>query len=206
MDGRGLNFDLSQKWLRRHCGDFYHLYCEAFLEQVWKWCTLTIYLIIMSLHWPTFDFYLGQKILSSPHMYKFPKSSTFDSQEVTGRCLVRMTENSLMRLGIIHPEHRYTWFRAEKVNTHDAQYFRQFIWREIAKLRLRSSILYLRDQANLTFFYVAKYSLNRVFIIATTDNETLCRSGDWPAVSRLADNILKSINMQCHQNTKALLL
>ena len=55
-------------------------------------------------------------------------------------------------------------------------------------------------------FYIAKYSLNRVFIIATTDNETLCRSGDWPAVSRLADNILKSINMQCHQNTKALLL
>ena len=34
IDGRGLNFDLSQKWLRRHCGDFYHLYCEAFLEQV----------------------------------------------------------------------------------------------------------------------------------------------------------------------------
>ena len=28
-------------------------------------------------------------------------------QEVTGRCLVRMTENSLMRLGIIHPEHRW---------------------------------------------------------------------------------------------------
>ena len=55
----------------------------------------------------------------------------------------------------------------------NAQYFRQFIWREIAKLRLRSSILYLRDQANLTFFYIAKYSLNRVFIIATTDNETL---------------------------------
>jgi len=70
-----------QKWLRRHCGDYYHLYCESFLEQ-----------------------------------------------EVTGRCLVRMQENSLMRLGIIHPEHR------------------QFIWREIAKLRLRSSILYLRDQ------------------------------------------------------------
>lgn len=70
-----------QKWLRRHCGDYYHLYCESFLEQ-----------------------------------------------EVTGRCLVRMNENSLMRLGIIHPEHR------------------QFIWREIAKLRLRSSILYLRDQ------------------------------------------------------------
>jgi len=70
-----------QKWLRRHCGDYFHLYCEAFLEQ-----------------------------------------------DVTGRCLVRMNENSLMRLGIVHPEHR------------------QFIWREIAKLRLRSSILYLRDQ------------------------------------------------------------
>ena len=70
-----------QKWLRRHCGDYYHLYAESFLEQ-----------------------------------------------EVTGRCLVRMNENSLMRLGIIHPEHR------------------QFIWREIAKLRLRTSILYLRDQ------------------------------------------------------------
>jgi len=70
-----------QKWFRRHCGDYYHLYAESFLEQ-----------------------------------------------EVTGRCLVRMNENSLMRLGIIHPEHR------------------QFIWREIAKLRLRTSILYLRDQ------------------------------------------------------------
>lgn len=46
----------------------------------------------------------------------------------SGQCLVRMNENSLMRLGIVHPEHR------------------QFIWREIAKLRLRSSILYLRDQ------------------------------------------------------------
>ena len=22
-----------QKWLRRHCGDYYHLYSEAFLEQ-----------------------------------------------------------------------------------------------------------------------------------------------------------------------------
>jgi len=70
-----------QKWLRRHCGDYYHLYCEAFLDQ-----------------------------------------------DVTGRCLVRMTENSLLRLGIAHPEHR------------------QFIWREIGKLRLRSSILHLRDQ------------------------------------------------------------
>ena len=28
--------------------------------------------------------------------------------QVTGRCLVRMNENSLMRLGIIHPEHRWS--------------------------------------------------------------------------------------------------
>ena len=66
---------------------------------------------------------ISDKRLSSPHMYKFPKSSAFDSQEVTGRCLVRMTENSLMRLGIIHPEHRYTWLRAEKVNTHECTIF-----------------------------------------------------------------------------------
>ena len=51
--------------------------------------------------------------------------------KVTGRCLVRMNENSLMRLGIIHPEHR------------------QFIWREIGKLRLRTSILSLRDQERI---------------------------------------------------------
>ena len=45
--------------------------------------------------------------------------------------MVRMNENSLMRLGIIHPEHR------------------QFIWREIGKLRLRTSILSLRDQERI---------------------------------------------------------
>ena len=44
-----------------------------------------------------------------------------------GRSLIRLSENSLLRLGIVHPEHR------------------QAIWREIAKLRLRTNILLLRD-------------------------------------------------------------
>jgi hypothetical protein len=38
-----------------------------------------------------------------------------------------LNENSLLRLGIVHPEHR------------------QAIWREIAKLRLRTNILMLTD-------------------------------------------------------------
>ena len=50
-----------------------------------------------------------------------------------------------MRLGIIHPEHRYDPSLHLNIN-HVLQNFRQFIWREIAKLRLRTSILYLRDQ------------------------------------------------------------
>ena len=63
-----------------------------------------------------------------------------------------MNENSLMRLGIIHPEHRC-------VETEECYLVilsvtrcrcRQFIWREIAKLRLRTSILYLRDQERTT--------------------------------------------------------
>ena len=48
-----------------------------------------------------------------------------------------------MRLGIIHPEHRSSLCVILRLTV---QCFRQFIWREIAKLRLRSSILYLRDQ------------------------------------------------------------
>ena len=44
-----------------------------------------------------------------------------------GRSLVRLNENSLLRIGIAHPEHR------------------QDILREIAKLRLRTNIIQLRD-------------------------------------------------------------
>ena len=40
---------------------------------------------------------------------------------------MRLSENSLLRLGIVHPEHR------------------QAIWREISKLRLRTNILLLKD-------------------------------------------------------------
>jgi len=48
-------------------------------------------------------------------------------QDITGRSLIRLSEISLLRLGIANPEHR------------------QAIWREIAKLRLRTNILLLRD-------------------------------------------------------------
>ena len=69
-----------QKWLRRHCGDYYHLYSEAFLEQ-----------------------------------------------DITGRSLTRLSEISLLRLGVVYPEHR------------------QEILRKISKLRLRSNIILLKD-------------------------------------------------------------
>jgi len=44
-----------------------------------------------------------------------------------GRSLVRLNENSLLRLGIVHPDHR------------------QSILRAVAKLRLRYNIVALRD-------------------------------------------------------------
>jgi len=69
-----------QKWFRRHCGEYYHLYSIKFLEQ-----------------------------------------------DITGRSLVRLTDNSLLRLEIVITEHR------------------QAILREISKLRLRSNILLLKD-------------------------------------------------------------
>lgn len=72
-----------QKWLRRHCSDYYTLYGEKFLEQ-----------------------------------------------DITGRSLVRLNENSLLRLEIVIPEHR------------------QAILREISKLRLRTNILLLKDMEN----------------------------------------------------------
>jgi len=51
----------------------------------------------------------------------------FLEQDITGRSLVRLNENSLLRLEIIIPEHR------------------QAILREISKLRLRTNILLLKD-------------------------------------------------------------
>lgn len=55
-------------------------------------------------------------------------SIKFLEQDITGRSLVRLTDNSLLRLEIVIPEHR------------------QAILREIAKLRLRGSILLLKDR------------------------------------------------------------
>lgn len=52
----------------------------------------------------------------------------FSSQhDITGRALVRMHENTLLRLGIVNPQHR------------------EDIWREIMKLRLKTDILEIRD-------------------------------------------------------------
>ena len=54
-------------------------------------------------------------------------SYLYKTRFFSGRSLVRLTENSLLRLEIVIPEHR------------------QAILREIAKLRLRGNILLLKD-------------------------------------------------------------
>ncbi|XP_053610651.1 protein aveugle [Plodia interpunctella] len=69
-----------QKWLRRHCGDYYSLYWERFHEH-----------------------------------------------DITGRALVRINDNTLLRMGITNKEHR------------------EAIWREILKLRLKTDIVEIRD-------------------------------------------------------------
>ncbi|XP_013199555.1 protein aveugle [Amyelois transitella] len=69
-----------QKWLRRHCGDYYNLYWERFHEH-----------------------------------------------DITGRALVRINDNTLLRMGITNKDHR------------------EAIWREILKLRLKSDIVEIRD-------------------------------------------------------------
>ncbi|XP_046990031.1 protein aveugle [Schistocerca americana] len=69
-----------QKWLRRHCSDYYPLYAEKFQQH-----------------------------------------------DITGRSLIRINESTLIRLGIENAVHR------------------QEIWREIAKLRLKTDIIEIRD-------------------------------------------------------------
>lgn len=69
-----------QKWLRRHCSDYYQQYGNLFL-----------------------------------------------THEITGRTLIRINDNSLLRLGITDVAHR------------------EAIWREILKLRLKTDIIEIRD-------------------------------------------------------------
>lgn len=69
-----------QKWLRRHCSDYYPLYAEKFLQH-----------------------------------------------DITGRALIRINDNSLLRLGIVDAVHR------------------EAIWRQILKLRLKTDIIEIRD-------------------------------------------------------------
>lgn len=54
-------------------------------------------------------------------------ATNFFTHEVTGRMLLRINDNSLLRLGITDVEHR------------DA------IWRQILKLRLKTDIMEIRD-------------------------------------------------------------
>lgn len=69
-----------QKWLRRHCSDYYPAYRNLFLQH-----------------------------------------------EITGRALLRLNDNHLIRLGI-----------KDKTD-------REAIWREILKLRLKTDIMEIRD-------------------------------------------------------------
>ncbi|XP_031841520.1 sterile alpha motif domain-containing protein aveugle [Nomia melanderi] len=69
-----------QKWLRRHCSDYYQLYHEKFLYH-----------------------------------------------DITGRVLLRINENILLRLGIDNEQHRMD------------------IWREIMKLHLKTDMLEIKD-------------------------------------------------------------
>ncbi|KAE8741030.1 hypothetical protein FOCC_FOCC013441 [Frankliniella occidentalis] len=82
-----------QKWLRRHCSDYYTLYLDLFIQAV---------------------------------LMKMAELSLLQ-HDITGRALVRMHENTLLRLGIINAQHR------------------EDIWREIMKLRLKTDILEIRD-------------------------------------------------------------
>lgn len=69
-----------QKWLRRHCSDYYLQYVEFFIQH-----------------------------------------------DITGRSLLRINDNSLLRLGITNDVHR------------------EAIWRQILKLRLKTDIMEIRD-------------------------------------------------------------
>ncbi|XP_077285069.1 sterile alpha motif domain-containing protein aveugle [Arctopsyche grandis] len=54
-------------------------------------------------------------------------SELFSKHDITGRALVRMNDNTLMRLGITNADHRNA------------------IWREILKLKLKTDIMEIRD-------------------------------------------------------------
>lgn len=61
-------------------------------------------------------------------LYKVFNNSLFYFQhDITGRALVRINDNTLLRMGITNQEHR------------------EVIWREILKLRLKTDIVEIRD-------------------------------------------------------------
>ena len=66
--------------------------------------------------------YVQEEILT---IYKNP--TNFVNIFFTGRSLMRLSENSLLRIGVVHPEHR------------------QEILRKISQQRIKSNMLLLRD-------------------------------------------------------------
>lgn len=89
------NVNDVQKWLKRHCGDYYDAYVNKFIQH-----------------------------------------------EITGRTLMRINDNSLLRLGITDVVHR------------------EAIWRQILKLRLKTDVVEIRDlQRRNTNNMVYDYSI-----------------------------------------------
>lgn len=68
--------------------------------------------------------------------------------EITGRALLRLTDDSLLRMGIVNNQDR------------DA------IWREIVKQHLKTDIMDLRDMdfMNLYFEYVHRRLNNAIYV------------------------------------------
>ena len=125
-----------QKWLRRHCSDYYQLYHEKFLY-------VSYILIFISKH-DINTFYVNPELfrlenhiifickIANELLFMFLVTDLhfsfwFVQHDITGRALLRINENILLRLGIENEEHRID------------------IWREIMKLHLKTDILEIRD-------------------------------------------------------------
>ncbi|XP_037048022.1 protein aveugle isoform X3 [Bradysia coprophila] len=62
-------------------------------------------------------------------------SQNFVNHDITGRALLRMTDNSLLRMGIENNRER------------------EAIWREIVKLRLKTDIMEIKDFNVMNIYY-----------------------------------------------------
>lgn len=104
--------DCSAKWIPSR-----HIFLTIRLNELRKSCwAVVVY------GFPGKKEEVHLKYLARRHPYILTRDVS-----LSGRSLVRLNENSLLRLGIYNQDHRSS------------------IWREISKLRLRSNILLLRD-------------------------------------------------------------